>query len=57
MSGKYRELINTDDERYSGSGIGNRDLEAVAVGDHGRDHSIALTLPDLSTVILGQPSS
>ena len=57
MSGTYRELINTDDERYSGSGIGNRDLEAVAVGDHGRDHSIALTLPALSTVILGQPSS
>ena len=57
VAGTYRELLNTDAERYGGGNIGTGDFEAVAVGSHGRDHSIALTLPPLSTVILEQPSS
>jgi 1,4-alpha-glucan branching enzyme len=51
--GTYHELLNTDDERYGGSGIGNTEMHAGQHGNHGRDYSIALTLPPLSTVILG----
>ena len=51
--GTYRELLNTDDERYGGSGIRNAEMHAGQQGSHGREFSIALTLPPLSTVILG----
>jgi len=51
--GDYRELLNTDDEHYGGSGIRNTDRHAEQHGSHGRDYSITLTLPPLSTVILG----
>jgi len=53
VGGTYRELLNTDDERYGGSGIRNDEMHAGQHGSHGRDFSIALTLPPLSTVILG----
>jgi 1,4-alpha-glucan branching enzyme len=51
--GTYHELLNTDDERYGGSGIGNPEVHAGQHGSHGRDHFIALILPPLSTVIIG----
>jgi 1,4-alpha-glucan branching enzyme len=54
--GRYRELLNTDDGRYGGSGVLNGELEASAPGMHGRDFSIALTLPPLATIVLGPVS-
>ena len=51
--GMYRELLNTDDERYGGGGILNAEKHAEPHGSHGRDFSIALTLPPLSTVFFG----
>ncbi len=51
--GRYRELLSTDDGRYGGSDVQNGELEAGTPGMHGRDFSIALTLPPLATVILG----
>ncbi len=54
--GRYRELLNTDNERYGGSGVLNGELEAGAPGMHGRDFSIAVTLPPLATVVLGRVS-
>jgi 1,4-alpha-glucan branching enzyme len=51
--GTYHELLNTDDERYGGSGICNPEVHAGQHGSHGHDHSIALILPPLSTVIIG----
>ena len=51
--GPLRELLNTDDGRYGGSGILNGEIAASAPGTHGRDFSISLTLPPLATVILG----
>jgi 1,4-alpha-glucan branching enzyme len=51
--GAYRELLNTDDAHYGGSGVRNADLHAGQSGSHGRDNSIVLTLPPLTTVILG----
>jgi 1,4-alpha-glucan branching enzyme len=53
QGGTYNELLNTDDERYGGSGIQSADILAEQNGSHGREFSIALTLPPLSTVILG----
>jgi len=53
MAGTYRELLNTDDLLYGGSGLLNDDMQAGAPGSHGRDCSITLTLPPLATVILG----
>jgi 1,4-alpha-glucan branching enzyme len=53
LGGTYGEHLSTDNERYGGSGISNADIEAETRGSHGRDFSIALTLPPLSTVILG----
>ena len=52
--GNYRELLNSDDLEYGGSGMRNHDVAAEQHGIHGREHSIVLTLPPLSTVILGR---
>ena len=56
-SSRYRELLNTDDARYGGSGVLNGELDASNTGMHGRDFSVALSLPALATVILGPVSS
>ena len=50
--GNYRSLLNTDDERYGGSGVGIPVVAAHDVAQHGRPFSINLTLPPLATVIL-----
>ncbi len=50
--GNYRALINTDDERYGGSGVKIPATTSNNVGQHGRPFSIDLTLPPLATVIL-----
>ncbi|MFD5972976.1 1,4-alpha-glucan branching enzyme [Streptomyces bacillaris] len=45
------EVLNTDAERYGGSGVTNEEpLKAEAVPAHGRPASISLTLPPLATV-------
>jgi 1,4-alpha-glucan branching enzyme len=54
--GRYRELLNTDDSRYGGSGLLNGTLDSSNTGMHGRDFSIELTLPALATVIVGPVS-
>jgi 1,4-alpha-glucan branching enzyme len=51
--GRYRELLNSDDSRYGGSGVRNGELEASGTGMHGREFSVGMTLPALATVILG----
>ena len=52
-AGRYRELLSTDDARYGGSGVLNGDIQAGEPGVHGRNFSLALTLPPVATVILG----
>ena len=50
--GNYREILNTDSERYAGSNSGNAGgAEAQAIPAHGRDQSIGITLPPLATLI------
>jgi 1,4-alpha-glucan branching enzyme len=53
QGGDYLELLNTDALEYAGSGIGNGDrVSAVDVPAHGQPHSLTLTLPPLSTLML-----
>jgi 1,4-alpha-glucan branching enzyme len=49
----YEEALNTDDARYGGSGVGNGGrITTERVQEHGREHSLSLTLPPLATIIL-----
>ncbi len=51
--GQYREIINSDLEIYSGSNVVNPEYLETAPGTcHAMDHTLSLTLPPLSTVIL-----
>ncbi len=51
-SGRWREVLNSDAREYGGSGQGNfGGIETTSVPMHGKDHSLALTLPPLGVVI------
>jgi len=52
--GVWREALNTDSAHYGGSNMGNKDatLRVEPVPAHGREVSIALTLPPLATIFL-----
>jgi 1,4-alpha-glucan branching enzyme len=51
--GSWHEVMNTDRVEFGGSGVHNEGaLVAEPTAWHGRDQSIALTLPPLSTVVL-----
>ena len=49
--GTWKEVLNSDDKRFGGSGIVNGDLEAQKEPSHGQDHSIAFQLPPLCVMI------
>jgi 1,4-alpha-glucan branching enzyme len=52
-AGFYREIINTDAETYGGSNVGN--LGGITATDEpwqGREHSLRVNLPPLTTVAL-----
>ena len=54
-AGTYHELLNSDSAYYGGSNIGNGgELTTDAVAAHGRDQSLALTLPPLGCLWLGR---
>ncbi|MBU1441901.1 MAG: 1,4-alpha-glucan branching protein GlgB [Gammaproteobacteria bacterium] len=51
--GFWREAINSDASEFGGAGWGNLGgVESAPVRSHGRMHSLCLTLPPLSTLIL-----
>jgi 1,4-alpha-glucan branching enzyme len=53
QEGSYTELLNTDAEKYGGSGVGlNGDLHTENVSAHGRGQSLQLDLPPLATLML-----
>ena len=53
LPGWYRERINTDAAIYGGSNLGNGGgVTAEDLASHGRPHSLSLTLPPLSTLVL-----
>ena len=50
--GGYREILNSDAELYGGSNLGNAGfVYAEPSPCHGRDHSIAVTLPPLGALL------
>ncbi len=56
VAGEYQEIINSDDEKYSGSGQGNKQGNQQAIiSQHQtwqqQPHKILVTVPPLSTVI------
>jgi 1,4-alpha-glucan branching enzyme len=57
--GRYREVLNTDAERFGGSGVSNPEtLISEPTTWHGRPDSVVLVLPPLATVWLeGQESA
>jgi len=57
-AGPYREIFNSDEHRYGGSGIVNEGLrQAESLPWHGRNHSIVLTLPPLAAIFLAPAES
>jgi 1,4-alpha-glucan branching enzyme len=51
--GRWKEVFNSDDSSFWGSDVLNRGtLVTLPVKSHGRDYSIALTLPPLAVTIL-----
>ena len=51
-AGRWRELINTDNAVYGGSGVGNGELATEAVAAHDRGQSVVLNLPPLACLVL-----
>jgi 1,4-alpha-glucan branching enzyme len=52
-AGYYQEIFNSDAEKYFGSNMGNNGgVTSQEIGCNGRQHSLGLTLPPLSTIIL-----
>ncbi|WP_349371052.1 1,4-alpha-glucan branching protein GlgB [Salinarimonas sp.] len=52
-AGTWREIVNTDAQIYGGSNLGNAGgVRAEATPAHGKSHSLGLTLPPLSTLVL-----
>ena len=51
--GSYEELINSDDERFGGSGVVNKGvLKTVDLGIHGFNNALKLRVPPLGMTIL-----
>jgi 1,4-alpha-glucan branching enzyme len=51
--GRWREVLNTDAERYGGSGVGNAGaIEAEELGWHGQQWSAELQVPPLGVIWL-----
>ncbi len=56
-TGKYKEILNSDDEKYGGTGhINPKALKAAAVPQDGQEYSILMKLPPLSAVIFKKES-
>ena len=53
-AGTYDVLLNSDDEKYCGSGTGTKQVESDTREYNGRPHSIELTLPPLATLLLAK---
>ncbi len=51
-SGNWQEVLNSDDLKYGGSGIGNeKALKTKKESQHGREYALEFTLPPLATVV------
>jgi 1,4-alpha-glucan branching enzyme len=51
VTGRWREMLNSDSETYGGAGMGNPNvIETEAVESHDRPCSAVFTLPPLATI-------
>jgi 1,4-alpha-glucan branching enzyme len=51
--GNYRELLSSDSSYYGGSNMGNGGgITSEPIPQHGREHSLSLTLPPLAVLLL-----
>lgn len=50
-AGSYREIINTDNAVYGGSGVGNGVVESEGLGWHGQGQSVVVSVPPLGTLM------
>jgi 1,4-alpha-glucan branching enzyme len=49
----YKEALNSDDERFGGSGqVNKKEIAAVAEPFHGKPYHISLTIPPFGITIL-----
>ena len=52
-AGEYREILNSDDPDYNGSGVSaGQTLQTEEIWSHGRPNSLAVKVPPLATVYL-----
>ncbi len=50
--GKYKEIFNSDDAQFGGSGVGNKRIKASKnVKCEGRENSITITVPPMSVCV------
>ena len=52
FDGKWKEVLNSDDEKYGGSGIKNEGT--LTTNDfewHGKNYSLTIKIPPLATII------
>jgi 1,4-alpha-glucan branching enzyme len=55
-SGTWKEVLNSDDKKYGGSGMVNGDLKATKKASHGQDYSVSFKLAPLAVMIFeGNP--
>ena len=46
-AGTWKMLLNSDEERFGGSGVGGTEVKSEKIAQHGRPFSIEITLPPL----------
>ena len=51
QKGTWKEIFNSDDQAYWGSGISNSDKPSEEKGSHWRANSIEITIPPLAVVV------
>ena len=52
--GQWREVLNTDDPKYAGSGVTNGSITADAGPWYGRDYSAIVRIPPLGVAVFAQ---
>lgn len=49
--GNLKEIYNSDDKKYWGSGLKNKTLKIEEIPSHGKDYSAKISIPPLGTVV------
>ncbi len=52
QSGKWIEIFNSDDKKYSGTGLTNDAVETTSTQSHGKEQSVVLKIPPLAIIML-----